>query len=277
MRSIGIGSDAVNRAEPFFIESGEGPGVVCLHANASTSGQWRPLIEQLSHHFRVLAPDTLGAGRSLEWREDREVTLSDEANFLEPMFAMAGKPFSLVGHSYGAAIGLIAALAHPEEVRCLVLYEPTLFSLLEEESPGQEAFMDIMTVAEDAAADIDTGDHHRAARRFIDYWMGPGSWSAMPPSLQDPVAFSMRNVRRWAHTLSRDPTPLDAFRRLDVPVLYIVGEHSPISSKGVARLLNPVLPKAEFRELERLGHMAPLTQPNRVNPLIEEFLLHHRE
>lgn len=263
--------------EPFFIESGEGPTVVCLHANASTSGQWRPLMERLSPRFRVLAPDTLGAGRSPEWPEDGEVTLSDEADFLEPVFTKAGKHFSLVGHSYGAAVGLIAALTHPEEVRCLALYEPTLFSLLEEESPGQKGFTDIMTVAERSATDIDAGAHHRAAEGFIDYWMGPGSWSAMPASLQDPVALSMRNVRGWAHALSRDPTPLDVFRRLDVPILYMVGEHSPISSKGVARLLTSALPKVEYVELEGLGHMAPVTQPARVNPLIEEFLVGHQK
>lgn len=96
-------------------------------------------------------------------------------------------------------------------------------------------------------------------------------------SLQDSVAYSMRNVGVWAHALSRDPTPIDAFRHLDVPVLYMAGEHSPIPGKGVARLLTSALPKVEYVELEGLGHMAPLTQPARVNPLIEEFLVRHLE
>ena len=41
----------------------------------------------------------------------------------------------LVGHSYGAAVALIAALACPERVRALVLYEPTLFSLVDADAP----------------------------------------------------------------------------------------------------------------------------------------------
>lgn len=267
----------MNWGEPFFIESGAGPSVVCLHANASTSGQWRPLMERLSPRFRVLAPDTLGAGRSPEWPDATTVTLSDEADFLEPVFTRAGQRFALVGHSYGAAIGLIAALARPEAVQCLVVYEPTLFSLLVEEAPGQEALTNIMTVAEDSATHIDVGSPHRAGQLFIDYWMGPGSWHAMPASLQDPVAHSMRNVGGWAHALSRDATPLDAFRHLDLPVLYMTGEHSPISGKGVARLLTLALPNVEHVELEGLGHMAPLTQPAQVNPLIEEFLIRHHK
>lgn len=227
----------------------------------------------LASRFRVLAADTLGAGRSPEWPRDRLVTLSDEATFLEPVFVEAGEPFSLVGHSYGAAIALIAALADPDRVSCLVLYEPTLFSVLEEESPGQEAFLDIASVVEASGADVEVGDDYQASERFIDYWMGSGSWEAMPESRKGPVAASMRNVTGWAHALMRDPTTLSAFRRLEIPVLYLVGELSPISSRGVARLLTSALPQVEVVELKGLGHMAPLTDPNHVNPLIEDFLL----
>lgn len=259
--------------DPHLIEAGNGPGVVCLHANAGTSGQWRPLMELLAPRFRVLAADTLGAGRSPDWPRDRLVTLSDEATFLEPVFAEAGEPFSLVGHSYGAAVALITALESPDRVSALVLYEPTLFSLLEEESPGQEAFLDIATVAEAAGADVERGDPHRAGERFIDYWMGSGSWESMSESRRAPVAASMRNVSGWAHALIRDPARLSAFRQLEIPVLYLVGELSPISSRGVARLLTAALPQVEFVELKGLGHMAPLTDPNRVNPIIDDFLM----
>ena len=31
--------------------------MVCLHANASSSGQWRALMERLAPKFRVLAVD----------------------------------------------------------------------------------------------------------------------------------------------------------------------------------------------------------------------------
>ena len=33
---------------PFFREAGAGPGVICTHANGSSSGQWRQLMERLS-------------------------------------------------------------------------------------------------------------------------------------------------------------------------------------------------------------------------------------
>jgi pimeloyl-ACP methyl ester carboxylesterase len=49
---------------PFSREAGSGPGVVCLHANASISSQWRSLIERLAPMYHVLAADSFGAGKS---------------------------------------------------------------------------------------------------------------------------------------------------------------------------------------------------------------------
>ena len=94
-------------ASTFFRETGDGPGVVCLHANASSSSQWRALAGLLEPRHRVLAPDAYGAGRGPAWPADRHVGLHDEAALLDPVFARAGTPFALIGHSYGAAVALV--------------------------------------------------------------------------------------------------------------------------------------------------------------------------
>ena len=260
---------------PYFREAGSGPGVVCLHSNASTSAQWRALMECLSSSHRVFAPDSLGAGKSPAWPVDRAVTLRDEVALLEPVFAAAGEPFSLVGHSYGAAVSLMAALARPERVRAIAVYEPTLFSLLEEEAPGQEAANAIRSAAADAAAAVAASDNAAAAQRFIDYWMGPGAWSRFPENRQAPIAMSMSNIAGWASALFSEPTPLQTFRALDVPVLYMVGAQSPASSRGVARLLAGTLANVTVKEFAELGHMGPVTHPELVNGAVVDFRARH--
>lgn len=262
---------------PYFREAGSGPGVVCLHSNASASVQWKLLMERLAPQFHVLAPDTLGAGRSPAWPEDRAIALEDEVELLAPIFEMAGTPFHLVGHSYGAAIALRAALTLRARIRTLCVYEPTLFSLLEEEAPGQPAAQGIRRTATDAAALVDAGRPLAAGERFIDYWMGQGTWSAMPPARQQVVAASMANIGGWARALWAEDTPLRAFRSLDLPVLYMIGGRSPESSRGVARLLTGVLPEVSAVEFDDLGHMAPVTNPERINEVILQFLLQHRD
>ena len=79
-------------------------------------------------------------------------------------------------------------------------------------------------------------------------------------------------MRRWAHALMKEPTPLEAFARLDVPVLYLVGSASPRSSRAVAERLVPILPHVLVVELAGLGHMAPVTHPTVVNEAIAAFL-----
>ena len=80
------------------------------------------------------------------------------------------------------------------------------------------------------------------------------------------------NVRRWGHALFTEPTPLEAFRSLDVPVLYMVGKRSTASARGVARLLTTALPRVELLELDDLGHMGPVTHPDVVNDVIAQYL-----
>ncbi len=257
---------------PFVREAGSGPGVVCLHANASTSSQWVALMERLAPRFHVLAPDSYGAGRSPAWPEDRLIRLSDEAALLEPVFARAGDPFMLIGHSYGAAVALIAAVGRPQRVRALALYEPTLFALLDAESPPPNDADGIREVVAAATAALDAGDRPGAARRFIDYWMGEGAWDRMPEQRQGPIAASVANLRGWANALLGEPTPLAAFAGLSIPVLFMLGGKSPASSRGVARLLTGVLPRVEVVEFPALGHMGPVTHPDVVNDVICRFL-----
>lgn len=253
-------------------EAGQGPGVVCLHANASSSSQWRELLERLAPHHHVLAPDAYGAGRSPEWPSDRVIALDDEVALIAPVLARAGTPFSLVGHSYGGAVALKAALAHRPRLQALALYEPTLFALVETTPPAPNDAAGIHDAVAAAAAALDAGDRDTAARCFIDYWMGPGSLASAPPERQAAMAASVVNVRRWAHALTTEPTPLDAFRALDLPVLLMVGARSTAAAHAVARRLASALPRVEWLEFPDLGHMGPVTHPQRVNDAIADFL-----
>jgi pimeloyl-ACP methyl ester carboxylesterase len=73
-------------------------------------------MDLLAPKFRVLAPDLYDSGNSPRWPSDRVIDLRDEVALIEPVLTRAGSPLALVGHSYGAAVALIAALANPDPV-----------------------------------------------------------------------------------------------------------------------------------------------------------------
>lgn len=220
----------------------------------------------------MLAPDCYGSGLSPDWHSDRRISLHDEVEFLEPVFAGATAPFALVGHSYGAAVALLAALANRTRVRALAVYEPTLFSLIDAESGPPNDADGIRDVVADATEALDRGDSSGAAERFIDYWMGIGAWRKIAADRQSSIASSVKNIRRWSHALLTERTPLRAFEALDMPVLYMVGGRSTISAQGVAKRLLPVLPNVRRHNFPELGHMGPVTHPATVNEVLERFL-----
>ena len=220
----------------------------------------------------MFSPDSYGAGKSADWASDRVIALQDEADFIEPVLAAAGDPCCLVGHSYGAAVALVAALANPGRVRAMALYEPTLFSLVDAQSPSPNAADGIRHTGKAASCGLDERNPNDAATHFIDFWMGPSTWANTPESRRLPITASIINVRRWGHALFTEPAPLEAFRTLDMPVLYMVGKESPQSALSVARLLTRVLPQVEVVEFDGLGHMGPMTHPQQVNEAIAGFL-----
>jgi pimeloyl-ACP methyl ester carboxylesterase len=262
----------MSQTEVSFREAGSGSGVVCIHSNASNAGQWKSLTETLAPEFHVVAPDLYDSGKSPAWPSDRMIGLRDEVALIEPALARAGSPFALVGHSYGAAVALMVAMANPDRVRAIAVYEPTLFSLLDAESPAPNDADGIRDTVAQAGAALDRGDRDAAAERFIDYWSGPGAWAAVPEQRKPLIAASVTNVRRWGHALFTEPTRLAAFRALTVPVLYMTGKRSTPSALGVARLLSRALPRVEVVEFAHMGHMGPVAYPDAVNKVIYRFL-----
>jgi pimeloyl-ACP methyl ester carboxylesterase len=257
---------------PFFREAGKGPPVVCIHSSASSSGQWRALTELLADRFRILAVDLFGSGKTAPWPEGEPMRLDDELALLDPVFRAAGPYFHLIGHSFGGAIALKAALNLPNRLISLVLFEPVLFSILVADAPQSAAAREILAVRDDTTRLVEEGDLNASAERFVDYWLGEGTWKATPEPRRPALAAAMRAVRFEWHAAFHEPTPLSAFAAIDVPTLFLTGTKSKPSARAVARLLTAVLPRVRVEEIEGVGHMAPVTHPDRVNPLIERFL-----
>lgn len=260
---------------PFVRDQGRGVPVVCLHSNASNSSQWRALGDALSGRHRVVAVDGYGAGKSPEWPHERLLRLDDEARLVEAVLPDGGEPFHLIGHSYGGAVAMKLATLYPQRLRSIVIYEPTLFHLVAGAEPLRSPAEGIWRVACDAAQAIERGDSAAAAERFIDFWMGRGSWAAMPEPRKAAVAGSMRNVGRWRDTLFGETAPVSAFASLDVPVLCLWGEASPASALAVVRALTGTLPRVTSAPQRGLGHMGPITHPETVNAQIAAFLARH--
>jgi pimeloyl-ACP methyl ester carboxylesterase len=256
---------------PFFREAGNGPNVVCLHSSAASSAQWRPLMDQLSDKYRVLAVDLYGEGRSPPWTSARDCTIDDEMELLSPLLDERA-PFILVGHSYGGAVAVRIALARRQSVQALVLYEPALWGLLARVDPDGEGTKEIEAVRQSLIEQLDLGNDEAATQGFIDYWVGAGTWASLPdhrrPSL---IQGAKANAKKWRESLG-PPFSEEEIQELRLPVLLLAGSSSTLAAGSVVTRLQALLPQAEVVDLPGLGHLGPLTHPTVVNAEISAFL-----
>src|SRR5262249_45929698 len=139
--------------------------------------------------FAALTPDLAGYGRSVCDFMGESATLRDEAEFIAPLLWHDERPFHLIGHSFGGAVALAAALAWPDRVRSLILYEPTAFSLLRRDDTADRAlFETIKRVQADMLAFVEAGAQDHAMGRFVDFWNCAPSWHRKPALERDQLA-----------------------------------------------------------------------------------------
>jgi pimeloyl-ACP methyl ester carboxylesterase len=250
-------------------DSGSGTPVVLLHSSGLSGRQWRRLVPGLvSRGFRNIVPDLTGHGASEAWPEPRPFSFTTDVDALVALLDAHG-PAHVVGHSYGAFVGLIAALAAPRSIRSMVLFEPVAFGTLD---PAADA--DASAGLARVAVRWGPSDREREQwlQTFVDYWGGEGAWSALREEARAEFRRVGWVVSEGVRTLMEDRTPATAYRAIQFPVRVLTGEGSPIAARRVAQRLGESIPSAEVITIPGAGHMAPLTHADLVNGKIVEAL-----
>jgi pimeloyl-ACP methyl ester carboxylesterase len=106
--------------------------VIALHCSGASAGQWRALAEGLGNQYAIEAPEHYGCDSTGMWSGEHAFTLADEAKRAIALIDGSEGKVHLVGHSYGGSVALYAALARPDRITSMALYEPTVFHLLQQ-------------------------------------------------------------------------------------------------------------------------------------------------
>ena len=246
---------------------GAGAPVVALHGSASTGGQWRSLTGYLEGRFRVFTPDLPGYGRSAA----SEGGLAADAAAIGGLIEFIGEPVHLVGHGFGGAVALKLAAARPRALRSLTLIEPAAFHLLRDGWPSDRRLYDeAMELAREMAA---AGDREAGMARFVDYWTYRGAWARTSPRLRRFLAGCFERVMSQYRAIAGDEGRRADLRGIGCPTLALMGLESPAPSLRVTEAVAEALPRAVLRLLPWAGHLAPLTDPHLVDPMIADHLL----
>ena len=127
-----------------YTDEGQGTEtIVFIHGLGSYLPAWDKNIPELSKHYRCIAIDLPGYGKSS--KNPHSGLMSFYADVvLEFINRLEFKNVTLAGHSMGGQISMVAALRQPNEIENIILVAPAGF---EEFHPGQKQwFKDVMTL-----------------------------------------------------------------------------------------------------------------------------------
>jgi pimeloyl-ACP methyl ester carboxylesterase len=227
------------------------------------------LTDALAPSFTVINYDRRGRGDS---SEAGPFAVEREIEDIAALVTAAGGEASVFGFSSGGALALRAAAAGIG-VECVAAYETPFMVDPNDKMPSSNYGPRLDELVAD-------GNRNGAVTHFMHNAMG------MPT----PLVSVMRLMPGWklmvanAHTLPYDwaalgehnmkGAPLRAIEWASVtmPALVVYGGKSPTNLKKGARALAEILPNAELRELDGVGHRLKAAA---LAPVLAEFLSEH--
>ncbi|HUF86284.1 MAG TPA: alpha/beta hydrolase [Thermohalobaculum sp.] len=241
-------------------EAGRGPPLLLIHAAGLNADAWEPQLAALATRRRTIAADLPGHGLS-----DR---LPEDAGLDAYVAAMAGlidalglSPVPVVGHSFGATIGLGLALDHPGKVAALVA-------------------LNAVYCRDPAARAAVEGRAARARAGAVDVIGTLQRW--FPDNPNSPLAL---RVATWLRSVdpkgyatayrvfaTSDRVHEGRLGELACRALFMTGVGDPNSTQAISERLAREAPHGRALALPAARHMMHLTHPAETSNAINGFL-----
>ncbi len=263
-----------------YRETGTGRPLVLLHSLGLSHREWEPIVEPLQSRFRLVLPDLPLHGDS----EDRPRHPYTPGWLTEVIAGfcteVAGSRPLLGGHDLGAELALRAVITDQLKPARLILMSNRLHR--REQLGGRRRAWRVACRAA-ALPGLDRLLSHGAALAFRPS-MGDrlsAQHSRAPRDLirhaMDDVGGNSNRARAWSRFAHRWPVEaqrqlLDAYGRVDVPVLLLWAEEDRVHPLEGAREALDLLPNAHLRTLPATGFLIAYDDPVGVARELIAFL-----
>ncbi|MDJ0534008.1 MAG: alpha/beta fold hydrolase [Xenococcaceae cyanobacterium MO_207.B15] len=256
----------------------EGPIVLCLHGILEQGAAWSEVAIRLAQKgYRVIAPDLRGHGRSDRVGKGGSYNLMDFLGDIDAIVeALAGRAFTLVGHSLGSVVAAIFASVRPKSIKNLVLIETILPTEAAEEEaveqlathldylaspPEHPVFPDVKAAAErlrQATPAISKPLAMMLAERITEPCEGGVRWR-WEPLLRTRAGIGFNGIGRSRY--------LGLLKRIKAPITLVYGDKSNLNRNEDLTEQQAAMPNAKKVVLSG-GHNLPLEEPQGIAKII---------
>lgn len=269
-------------ASLWTVVEGDGPAVLLCHGGPGLWDYLGGVSSQLCDDFRVHRWDQRGCGRSgpaANYGIERAVK---DVQDLHAALGVDGK-WVVVGHSWGAYLALLTAVAHPETTAALVYVSGngTPRCWRERGHALAEARTAARLTRDQLQRLTDLGVGARTRAEEVEFrrlkWMTDFVQHTPPPRELEEMAtmplsinFAVNRVLSRAELYPSEEL-LDLCDRCEVSTLLIHGSHDPRPDVGAVELANH-LPNSHFVRIDGAGHLPWVEQPDVTTHLIKDFI-----
>ncbi|WP_286249506.1 alpha/beta fold hydrolase [Streptomyces graminofaciens] len=236
-----------------YLDEGSGPLVVLLHPLAEAGELWRRWIDELTPHFRVVAPDARGHGDS-SWG-GQQFSVADLADDVAALIEhLDAGPARVAALSMGGCTAVALAVRHPRAVHSLVLADTTA-------DYGPDKAVAWGERAEKAV----TVPREKQLLFQVDRWFSPGFLERDPAEVERVSRIFTETDSRAHAAACRALGAYDDSARLGeitAPALVLVGEDDYATPPAMAEALHAGIPASHFHVLPEVRHLSLVESPH---------------
>jgi len=250
-----------NGLDIYYQEDGPSDGrpLLLIHGGVLTSSSWRPYVAAFAEHYRVIAPDSRGHGRT----NNAAGSSLSFGLLAEDMVALVQaldlqKPL-IIGYSDGGQVALEIGMRYPGLPGALVI-GGAYVELTESSSKWVRSVL-----GDEQSPDVDLEKFARENPDFAEGLQqdhGPEGWKTLLKQIKP----------MWNAQLNY--TPGD-FAKVTAPTLALLGDRDGFVPVEEGVRMYRLLPNAELAVVPGADHMQFIFSPPRiavVQPLILDFL-----
>lgn len=239
-----------------YVEEGTGPVLLVLHGLFGALSNFKAVLEEFSHEFRVVIPLM-----PIYSKTPIDASVPGLTKFVEEFVAFKQlNHFSLLGNSLGGHIGLVYTLRNQELVSTLILtgssglFESGMGSTFPRRGSYQFVkdrvsftFYSPQTATKELVDEVFeiVNDNYRALR----------------------ILKVARSAQR--HNMADD------LSKISIPTLLVWGLNDNITPPRVAHEFHKLMPNSELHFVDNCGHAAMMERPVEFNRIVHQFLHKH--
>ena len=268
-------------------DEGRGRPLVFVHGSGNDHRMWCPQREHWRDDYRVIA-----YSRRYHWPNEPippggTYALDEQVADLRALLGtLEAVPATLIGHSYGGLVSLLAAARSPRAVEALVLIEPPAMGFYVSVPPGPlellglalrhpRTALGILKLGargmDPAAEALRRGDEEEALRRLGTAVLGEEAFREVDPERMDQLRDNL---------ILEELESEEAMPRLDrslpgsirCPTLLVGGDRSPAVFGCFLDRLEELLPETERITVPGASHLVQEDEPDRFHDAVEDFL-----